>query len=151
MLKLLLGNLGKFYDVFTKGKEVVNAAKGKNKFLLKTALYGALSGAVVIYRSTGHELPISDSDLADIAGTVATFYCLYAVGSTVATTDKIGLPPRKQSDADSDPIVNTELPAIPAPAAPASLPPDPHTAARVGENFVDSENPIAGLDTTYIG
>jgi len=147
----ILGNLGKFYDIFTKGKQVADAVKTKNQQNFVNALGAVLTVGAGLWRAYGHNFPLTDADLLQLAGTAGVIFGLFNVGSTVASTDKIGLPPRKQPDANVDPVSYTAVSAVPDPEPQITVQPEHKTLARVGGELIDSDNPLAGLDTTYRG
>lgn len=140
-------NIGALWDVFKAGKMVKDAValKDKQKF---AAAFTTVAGLALGYaKVNGYDLPLSNEDLVSLGAAAGVVFGLFNSYATVASTDKVGLLSNKQPDRASE----SPMPAVVADEQPAPVQPSPHTAARVGEQFVDSENPLAGLDTTYRG
>jgi len=143
----IFGNLGKFYDIFAKGKVLVNAVRTKNQALFVNSLGAVLVILAGLWRAHGHNFPLTDGDLVQLAGTAGVIFGVYNNGAILASTDKIGLPPRKQPDADSDPVSDATVSTVPEPEPQATMQLDPKATVRIGGELVD---PLAGIDTTYI-
>jgi hypothetical protein len=140
-------NLSALWDIFKAGKMVKDAValKDKQKF---AAAFTTVAGLALGYaKAKGYDLPISNEDLIKLGAAASVFFGLFNTYATVASTDKVGLLSNKQPAGASE----SPVPAVVEDEPPAPMQPDPHTAARVGEQFVDAENPLAGLDTTYRG
>ncbi|MFZ6757968.1 hypothetical protein ACO0K9_12235 [Undibacterium sp. Ji50W] len=143
--------LGLFYNVFRQGQAVADAVKLKNKQMLGNLIAVLLGSVFSIGKLYGYDFHISPDDLTHIGAVAAIGFGLFNSAATVASSDKIGLPAKPEQNSASNTVSGTPVPILPEPPAPEPVQPDPHTAARVGEQFVDSDNPLAGLDTTYRG
>ncbi|MFZ6653780.1 hypothetical protein [Undibacterium sp. TJN19] len=131
--------IGLFYNVFRQGQAVTDAAKLKNKQVLANTLAVLLTTAYAIGKNYGYDFHLSDEDLTHIAAVAAVVFGLFNVGATTASTDKIGLLPARQSLAEQQQAMS-DVAAV-EPAKPLFFQP--------GSAMADSDNPLAGLDTTY--
>ena len=109
--------LGMFYNVFRQGQAVADAANLKNKQLLANALAVLLTTAVGAGKLYGYDFHLSPDDLNSIAGVGAVVFGLFNAGATVASSNKIGLPPRQL-----DPAIESAVPAVAAPVRAAAVP-----------------------------
>lgn len=143
--------LGLFYNVFRQGQAVADAVKLKNKQVLGNAIAVVLGSIFAIGKLYGVDFHLSPDDLNHIGAVAAIGFGLFNGAATVASSDKVGLPSKPQQNSPGNTGSGTPVPVIPEPAASEPVQPQSDTAARDGYQFVDSDNPLAGLDTTYRG
>ena len=140
-------NLGALWDIFKAGKMVKDAValKDKQKF---AAAFTTVAGLALGYAKVkGYDLPISNEDLVSLGAAAGVFFGLFNTYATVASTDKVGLLSNKQPDRASESPVS----AVVENEQPAPVQPEHKPLARVAGELIDSDNPLAGLDTTYRG
>ena len=81
-------------SVFRKGAVVADPAAWKNGQITVAVLTGFIGSLVALAKTFGYSLPLSDADLASIAGAVLAVTGLFIHPAvTVASSDKVGLPP----------------------------------------------------------
>lgn len=142
------------FKVYRAGQSVADELFLKKAQLTANALALLLIAIVVLLRSFNVNIPLDDTQLTQIAGTLFTMLGLFNAHATVASTDKFGLPPvgpstnkvtHQQvqepgpSDVRSEPGLST-VPDKPT----AWMPPVRHAAN--GDLIYDCLN---GLDTTH--
>jgi hypothetical protein len=151
--KFLPERYQKYYDAYTKGHAVYDAVKTKNRQNFVNALGVLLCFGAGVWRTYyGHSFPLSDADLIQLAGSAGVAFGVYNVKATTTSTDKIGLPPRTGGNAPiEDHSFNAPVPEIPELPAQADVQPEHNSTARFAGEHDDSDNPLAGLDTTYRG
>lgn len=130
-----------FYAVFTSGQAVVEAVRLKKLQISGGLIAGLLGALIALAKGFGYEIPLTDDQLLQIGGGAAALFGLLNAGATVASTDKFGLPAQSQSDSLSNLPVVEPMPAVPEPASTDVQP----VGGPAGND------PLAGLDTTYIG
>lgn len=79
-------------DVFRKGKAIENAVQTKNWTIVGSLATAFLGACVLGAKGFGYDIPLTDSDLVNLGGTVGVLCSLFFAGSTVATSEKVGLP-----------------------------------------------------------
>lgn len=80
------------------GYKLANSEAWKNRQIVVNSLTGLLGGAVAIAKALGHDLPVSDSDVAALAGAAAVLVGLFNGWATAATTGAVGLPTPRDRD-----------------------------------------------------
>lgn len=136
--------LGSFINLFRKGSEVANVEKWKTGGISIAALAAALLALVSFGNSFGLHLQVTADQINGIAtGIIA----IVGVVLPLITSKRAGLLPAKESDlapvedhsfsSAVQPVAETNAPAV---VQPQSFP-----------AIIDSDNPLAGLDTTYVG
>ena len=90
--------IGDIIDVFRKGKSVANPAGWKNLGATSAALAGIASSALAIAAAFGYRLDLDGAAVEAIAGGIAGALFLVQSGLHIATSDKVGLPPKTESD-----------------------------------------------------
>lgn len=83
-----------FLAVFRLGNELANAETWKRRQNLVNALAGFIGASVAIAAAFGHQINLDQDGVNAIAGAVAALVGVFNIGTTVATTTRIGLPPR---------------------------------------------------------
>lgn len=83
-----------FIAVFRLGNELANAETWKRRQNLVNALVGFLGASLAIAAAFGHPVNLDQEGINHIAGAIAAVVGLFNIGATVATTTRIGLPPR---------------------------------------------------------
>ncbi|PXX41665.1 hypothetical protein [Undibacterium pigrum] len=131
-------------NLFRKGSEVSNVELWKNGGISVAALAAALGALAQFGDAFGIHLAITSEQLNGIAIGVVSFV---GVVLPVITSKRAGLLPAKagQPTPIEDHSFMDNMPAISAPVATTTLPHQSDTA------IVDSDNPLAGLDTTFRG
>lgn len=81
------------------GYKLANSATWKNRQLFVNSAAGLIGAAVAIAKALGHELPISDADVAALAGAAGVLVGMFNAWATAATSGTVGLP--AGSDRDS--------------------------------------------------
>lgn len=131
-------------NLFRKGSEISNVELWKNGGISIAALAAAFGALVQFGDAFGIHLAIAPEQLNGLAiGAVS----LVGVVLPVITSKRAGLLPAKtgQPAPIEDHSFIDDVPAIPTPMATATLQHQPDT------EIVDSDNPLAGLDTTFRG
>lgn len=140
----MFDKLSDFYNVFRAGQSVADAVGLKNKQMIGNAITVLLGALVAVGKLYGIDLHLDDASLVTIGGFVTVLLGLFNVGTTVASTDKIGLLPPKQLPEDfTSPDFGISLPV-------------PKVSLSDNASEQDSESSTAypslrGLDTTYYG
>jgi hypothetical protein len=119
--------LGLFYNVFRQGQAVADAAKLKNKQLLGNLIAVLLGSIFTIGKLYGYDFHLSPEDLTHIGAVAAIGFGLFNGAATVASSDKVGLPPKPQQNSTSDSVSGTPVPVISEPAAPEPVQQQPVT------------------------
>lgn len=89
-----------FIDVLRRGAAVSDPALWKNRSGLAIALAGLIAALVQLAKAYGHELPLDEDSITAIAGGLAAAVGLWV---TYATSDKVGLPPKRGDVEGADP------------------------------------------------
>lgn len=84
------------YRVFTIGQSVANPQAWKKGQITAAMLASIMGAALTIAKTFGVELPLSDADLLQLGGAVIAVYGVFGAGATVASSDKVGLPPLRE-------------------------------------------------------
>ena len=131
-------------NLFRKGSEVSNVELWKTGGISVAALAAALGALAQFGDAFGVHLDITSEQLNDLAIGVVS---LVGVVLPVITSKRAGLLPAKanQPAPIEDHGFSVGVPAISTPVATTTLQHQPGTA------IVDSDNPLAGLDTTFRG
>jgi len=123
----MLDKLKAFYSLFTKGAAVANAIALKRGQVTAGMVSALLAAMVAVARIFGADLHVTDDQLLQIGGAVVIMLGLFNSGATVASTDKIGLPPLRDRTGESDKPSESNLPAVPT-AVQDKLPSDRRAA-----------------------
>ncbi|MFZ6743493.1 hypothetical protein ACO0LC_09735 [Undibacterium sp. JH2W] len=131
-------------NLFRKGSEVSNVELWKNGGISVAALAAALGALAQFGDAVGIHLAITSEQLNGLAIGVVS---LVGVVLPVITSKRAGLLPAKagQPAPIEDHSFIGSVPAIPATMATGAL------QHQYGTAIVDSDNPLAGLDTTFRG
>lgn len=136
--------LGSFINLFRKGSEVANVEAWKTGGISVGALAAAFGALVAFGGTFGINVPITPDQINGIAtGIIA----IVGVVLPLITSKRAGLLPAKEPElapvedhsfsSAVQPVAETNAPAV---VQPQSFP-----------AIIDSDNPLAGLDTTYVG
>lgn len=131
-------------NLFRKGSEISNVELWKNGGISVAALAAVLGALIQFGDAFGIHFAIAPEQLNGLAIGVVS---LVGVVLPVITSKRAGLLPAKtgQPAPIEDHSFIGDVPAIPTPMATATLQHQPDT------EIVDSDNPLAGLDTTFRG
>ena len=91
--------LGDIFDVFRKGKSLANAAAWKNRAVASDLVAGLLASGLAVSAAFGYRLDLDADTLQALAGGVAAVGYLLSAGVHIATSEKVGLPAKPESDA----------------------------------------------------
>lgn len=89
-------------DVFRKGKSVANPVLWKSIGATSSMLAGLITSGLAVAAAFGYPLPLGDDLVQALAGGVAAALFVFGGGLHVATTDKIGLPAKRNTDEPAD-------------------------------------------------
>ena len=138
------------FAVYRAGQSVADELFLKKAQLTANAISLFLIAVVALLRSFNVNLPLDDTQLTQVAGTLFTLLGLFNAHATVASTDKFGLPsggtlanePTHQPVQGPGPSNVRSEPGLPAvPKEPAAwVPPVRHAA---------NGDVLDGLDTTH--
>lgn len=95
-----MNKLFAFIDLFRKGSAVADAARAKEKAAIVGTLSVFLYAAAEIAKEFGYDLGVSPEmaqHLAMFIGSVSGLFVTYA------TSDKVGLPPKREAPDDASP------------------------------------------------
>lgn len=95
-----MNKLAAFFNVLRRGSMVSDPALWKNRSGLAIALAGLIAALVQLAKAYGHELPLDEDSITAIAGGIAA---AVGVWVTYATSDKVGLPPKRGDVEGEDP------------------------------------------------
>lgn len=84
-----------FYNVFRAGESVANPEAWKKGQITGGILATFLGAVVAAAKVFGYDLPLTDEQLAQIGGAVLAVFGLFNAGSTAASSDKVGILPKK--------------------------------------------------------
>ena len=90
-----MSKLWALFDLFRKGSVVTDPALWKQRQITATVLLPLLASLVAASKAFGYDLPLTDADLAQLVGGLVVVINLVL---TLATSDKVGLPPRRAPD-----------------------------------------------------
>ncbi|MFZ6733781.1 hypothetical protein ACO0LG_17775 [Undibacterium sp. Ji42W] len=129
-------------NLFRKGSEVSNVELWKNGGISIAALAAAMGAALQFGNEFGLQIAITPEQLNGLAIGVVS---LVGIVLPVITSKRAGLLPAKadQPTPIEDHSFSGNLPTIPALVATATL------QQQSGATINDSDNPLAGLDTTF--
>lgn len=85
------------------GQELKNAATWKRAQVWTAHLVILLTCIVSIARSAGYEIPLTEKQITDLVSGFAVLFGLFQSYATVATTERIGLPPAADADQPGSP------------------------------------------------
>lgn len=86
-------------EIFRKGKLVANPIAWKTGQITVGIMSGLLGSVVVACRAFGYEIPLTDDQIINIGSSiVAIVGLLWTPTVTVATTEKLGVAPKKRSN-----------------------------------------------------
>jgi hypothetical protein len=83
-----------FFRVLQTGQELANAEIWKKRQLAINALVVLITAGASLARSFGYSLGLGEEQIKDLAGGVYAVVGVFNAWATVATTGRIGLPPR---------------------------------------------------------
>jgi sugar phosphate permease len=89
-----------FLELFRKGSAVSDPAIWKDRGGATIAVAGLIAALVQLAKAYGYELPLDHDAILAVAGGVAT---LVGLCVTYATSDKVGLPPKREAPDDAAP------------------------------------------------
>lgn len=95
--------IGDIFRVLRAGVELTNAETWKRRQVAVNALSATLAALVALASSFGYPLPLDKDGIDAIAAGVVAVVGLFNGWATVATTSRIGLPPRGNPGAPGDP------------------------------------------------
>lgn len=106
-----MGKLYAIFDVFRKGSSLANPSAWKAG-QVATNVAAFISALAVLSKAFGFDIPITDEQAIAIGSGVAAVASVANGVLTVATTDKIGLPPVAESGGSggNQPAGNSEPP-----------------------------------------
>lgn len=129
------------FNVYRAGQSVVDELFLKKAQLTANAISLFLITVVALLRSFNVSIPLDDTQLTQIAGTVFTLLGLFNAHATVASTDKFGLPPAEPAGQSVVSNVQSESKLPEVPEKPATWMPPVRYAAN--------GDVLDGLDTTH--
>lgn len=90
-----MGKISALWALFRQGQSVADPKLWKERQITATALGGVLLAVVNVSHAFGFEIPL-DMEAANAigAGAIALVNCVL----TLATSDKVGLPPKPETD-----------------------------------------------------
>jgi putative chitinase len=88
-------------DVLRQGKDIEAAVKLKNWTMVVNGLVALSATGLALAKATGHAIPLTDDNLNALGSAALVILGLFNTGSTVASSDKVGLPARKQDGEQS--------------------------------------------------
>ena len=83
-----------FFRVLQTGQELANAETWKKRQLAINALVVIITAGASIARAYGYSLGLGEEQINDLAGGIYAVVGVFNAWATVATTGRIGLPPR---------------------------------------------------------
>lgn len=95
--------IGDIFRVLRAGVELTNAETWKRRQVAVNALAALLGALVALAAAFGHPLDIDADGVNAIAGGIAAVVGMFNGWATVATTTRIGLPPRGDPGAPGGP------------------------------------------------
>jgi hypothetical protein len=84
-----------FLELARRGSAVTDPALWKNRSALVMALSAFIVAIAQVAKAFGHDIGIDNDTASAIAGGIAAVAGLW---STYATSDKVGLPPKREAD-----------------------------------------------------
>jgi hypothetical protein len=135
----VIEKLKAFWNVFRKGQSVADPAMWKLHQITANMIAALLTALVAVARVYGIDLHVTDSQLLEIGGAILTVVSLFSSGVTVASSEKIGLPPL--ADRPSDPAVS----AIPESVQP-TVPPVGQPVLGPGERLAANGDVIKPIN-----
>lgn len=90
-----MNKLASLFDVFRKGSAVADPELWKNRTALVVALSALFMAIAQVAKAYGYDLGVDQDTATALGGGVAAVVGLWG---TFATSDKVGLPPRRESD-----------------------------------------------------
>lgn len=94
--------IGDMLDVWRKGKSVANPALWKNLGATASALAGVVSSALAVAAAFGYRVDLDDHTVEALAGGVAALLFMFNGGVHIVTSDKVGLPPKRDTEFPSN-------------------------------------------------
>lgn len=95
--------IGDAIDVFRKGKALANAAAWKNRAAATDLVAGLLASALAVGAAFGYRVDLDADTVQALAGGLAAVGYLVSAGLHIATSDKVGLPPKPELDGGRSP------------------------------------------------
>lgn len=86
--------IGDFLSAFQKGKMLANPEIWKTRAVVADVLAGLITSLLAIAAAFGYNITLEEGVVKALAGGIAAAVYLTSAVLHVATTDKIGLPPR---------------------------------------------------------
>lgn len=146
----MFNQLKTLFNVYRAGQSVADELFLKKAQLTVNALAVLLIAVVALLRNFNVHIPLDDTQLTQIAGTLFTVIGLFNAHATVASTSKFGLSPVGPStgNAAHQPIQESGAGDIPGqPGLPAV--PDKPTAWVPPVRYARNGDVLDGLDTTH--
>lgn len=84
--------LKEFFDVLRSGRELTNAETWKRRQVAINSLVVLITAGLAIAGSYGHEFPLDERQIADLATGIYGLVGVFNALATLATTSRIGLP-----------------------------------------------------------
>ncbi|BBB61916.1 hypothetical protein UNDKW_3643 [Undibacterium sp. KW1] len=140
----MLEKVNAVINLFRKGSEVSNVEAWKNRGISVAALAAAMGALAQFGDAFGIHVAITPEQLNGLAVGIVT---LVGIVLPVITSKRAGLLPAKASQHApiEDHSFSDGVPAISASVATGEVQHQPQSA------MADSDNPLAGLDTTFRG
>ena len=88
------------FDLFRKGSAVADPALWKKRQITATMLGALFMALVHVLEYMGHKIPVTAADADALAGGILVVVNLVL---TVTTSEKVGLPPRREDSSQADP------------------------------------------------
>lgn len=101
-----MNKLSALFNLFRKGSSVSDPTAWKNKQITATVLGAFILALINVLAAFGYALPIDTETANAIAGGIIAFINVLL---TVTTTDKVGLPAKRNEMLSDDSSTNTEV------------------------------------------
>lgn len=101
-----MNKLSALFNLFRKGSSVSDPAAWKNKQITATVLGAFILALINVLAAFGYALPIDTETANAIAGGIIAFINVLL---TVTTTDKVGLPAKRNEMLSDDSSTNAEV------------------------------------------
>lgn len=101
-----MNKLSALFNLFRKGSSVSDPTAWKNKQITATVLGAFILALINVLAAFGHALPVDTETANAIAGGIIAFINVLL---TVTTTDKVGLPAKRNEMLSDDSSANAEV------------------------------------------
>lgn len=78
-------------EVMQKGKVVANPEAWKSKQITAGMIAALISSLVALSKAFGYEIPLTETEINDIAIWILGGYGMYNIAATIASSDKVGV------------------------------------------------------------